>query len=87
MTEEESVKRKVKQVEGDINEAENVRNGVNKGAWTAEEDQKLAEVIAIHGAKRWKLIAAKAGDFTPLFPLQYSNSRSKAKIMLNGIFF
>ncbi|XP_038878481.1 transcription factor MYB3-like [Benincasa hispida] len=62
MTEEESVKRKVKQVEGDINEAENMRNGgVNKGAWTAEEDQKLAEVIAIHGAKRWKSIAAKAG--------------------------
>ncbi|KAG7036413.1 hypothetical protein SDJN02_00030, partial [Cucurbita argyrosperma subsp. argyrosperma] len=60
MTEEDSVKRKVKQIEGDINEAENVRNGVNKGAWTAEEDQKLAEVIAIHGAKRWKTIAAKA---------------------------
>ncbi|GLT49728.1 hypothetical protein SLA2020_232650 [Shorea laevis] len=34
---------------------------VNKGAWTAEEDRKLAEVIAIHGAKRWKAIAAKAG--------------------------
>lgn len=75
MTEEESMKRKVKQVEGDINEAENMRNGgVNKGAWTAEEDQKLAEVIAIHGAKRWKSIAAKAGVpfkfhsfFFPLF--------------------
>lgn len=67
MTEEESVKRKVKQVEGDINEAENMRNGVNKGAWTAEEDQKLAEVIAIHGAKRWKTIAAKAGAFTPFY--------------------
>lgn len=34
---------------------------VNKGAWTAEEDQKLAEIIAIHGAKRWKSIAVKAG--------------------------
>ncbi|KAF5751235.1 Myb domain protein 23 [Tripterygium wilfordii] len=33
---------------------------VNKGAWTEEEDRKLAEVIAIHGAKRWKMIAAKA---------------------------
>ncbi|XVF74331.1 hypothetical protein PTKIN_Ptkin13bG0101900 [Pterospermum kingtungense] len=34
---------------------------VNKGAWTAEEDRKLAEVIAVHGAKRWKTIAIKAG--------------------------
>ncbi|KAK7818456.1 transcription factor wer [Quercus suber] len=34
---------------------------VNKGAWTAEEDRKLAEVIAIHGAKRWTTIATKAG--------------------------
>ncbi|KAM7255714.1 hypothetical protein ACFE04_008612 [Oxalis oulophora] len=33
----------------------------NKGAWTAEEDRQLAEVISIHGAKRWKSIATKAG--------------------------
>ncbi|XP_048130511.1 transcription factor MYB3-like [Rhodamnia argentea] len=33
----------------------------SKGAWTPEEDGKLAEVIAVHGAKRWKTIAAKAG--------------------------
>ncbi|XP_054782117.1 transcription factor MYB3-like [Prosopis cineraria] len=35
--------------------------GVSKGAWTPEEDRKLAEVIAVHGAKKWKSIAAKAG--------------------------
>ncbi|KAK4269081.1 hypothetical protein QN277_022285 [Acacia crassicarpa] len=34
---------------------------INKGAWTPEEDRKLAEVIAVHGAKKWKSIAAKAG--------------------------
>ena len=34
---------------------------MNKGAWTAEEDAKLAEYIEIHGAKRWKTIAIKAG--------------------------
>ncbi|XVE51869.1 hypothetical protein DITRI_Ditri02bG0075800 [Diplodiscus trichospermus] len=34
---------------------------VNKGAWTAEEDRKLAGVISVHGAKRWKTIATKAG--------------------------
>ncbi|KAH7547111.1 transcription factor MYB114 [Ziziphus jujuba] len=34
---------------------------VNKGAWTADEDRILAEAIAIHGAKKWKTIAAKSG--------------------------
>lgn len=35
----------------------------SRGAWTAEEDHKLAEVIAVHGPKRWKMVAAKAGKF------------------------
>nr|WCJ13042.1 MYB protein [Paeonia delavayi] len=34
---------------------------MNRGAWTAEEDRKLAECIEIHGAKRWKTIAVKSG--------------------------
>ncbi|GAV72819.1 Myb_DNA-binding domain-containing protein [Cephalotus follicularis] len=34
---------------------------MNKGAWTAEEDKKLAQYIEIHGAKRWKAVATKAG--------------------------
>ncbi|XP_044472459.1 transcription factor MYB114-like [Mangifera indica] len=34
---------------------------LNRGVWTAEEDQKLAKVIEIHGPKRWKTVAAKAG--------------------------
>ncbi|KAI4331293.1 hypothetical protein MLD38_029491 [Melastoma candidum] len=34
---------------------------LNRGAWTPEEDKKLAEVIAVHGAKRWRAVAAKAG--------------------------
>ncbi|GLT57413.1 hypothetical protein SLA2020_303870 [Shorea laevis] len=34
---------------------------MNKGAWTAEEDQRLSQYIEIHGAKRWKTIALKAG--------------------------
>ncbi|XP_052202484.1 transcription factor MYB114-like [Diospyros lotus] len=32
-----------------------------KGAWTAEEDRKLAECIEVHGAKKWKTIAIKSG--------------------------
>ncbi|XP_062147857.1 transcription factor MYB114-like [Alnus glutinosa] len=34
---------------------------MNKGAWTAEEDQKLSQCIEIHGAKRWTTIALNAG--------------------------
>ncbi|KAL9266623.1 Transcription factor MYB1-like protein [Drosera capensis] len=34
---------------------------VNKGAWTADEDRKLAEYIELHGPRRWKTIALKAG--------------------------
>ncbi|XP_022732259.1 transcription factor MYB114-like [Durio zibethinus] len=37
------------------------RKEANRGAWTAEEDQKLAQVIEIHGPKRWKSVAEKAG--------------------------
>ncbi|KAH7523877.1 hypothetical protein FEM48_Zijuj06G0058600 [Ziziphus jujuba var. spinosa] len=33
----------------------------NRGAWTAEEDEKLAQVISIHGPRRWRSIAAKTG--------------------------
>jgi myb proto-oncogene protein len=35
---------------------------INKGAWTAEEDQKLSQYIEIHGARRWKTIALAAGS-------------------------
>ncbi|KAJ4831595.1 hypothetical protein Tsubulata_015279 [Turnera subulata] len=35
---------------------------LNRGAWTAEEDRKLAEFIEVHGAKRWKTIAAKSAQ-------------------------
>ncbi|KAJ8754707.1 hypothetical protein K2173_011122 [Erythroxylum novogranatense] len=42
------------------NDAPNKRV-MNKGAWTAEEDRKLAQYIEAHGAKRWKSVAIKAG--------------------------
>ncbi|XP_030971978.1 transcription factor MYB114-like [Quercus lobata] len=54
-----SIKREVKAMEA-INSV-STKKEFNKGAWTAEEDRKLAEVIAIHGAKRWTIIATKAG--------------------------
>ncbi|KAB1218364.1 Transcription factor MYB23 [Morella rubra] len=52
--------RKEKPMESSKNNSSSKKE-VNKGVWTAEEDQKLAEVIAIHGAKRWKTVAVKAG--------------------------
>ncbi|OAY36422.1 transcription factor MYB4 [Manihot esculenta] len=58
-THDESVKREDKPVETMTNIP--TKKEVNKGAWTPEEDRKLAQVIAIHGAKRWKIIAATAG--------------------------
>ncbi|XP_028752183.1 transcription factor WER-like [Neltuma alba] len=48
------IKRKAKPVEAMTNVP------LSKAAWTPEEDKKLAEVIAVHGAKRWKSIASKA---------------------------
>ncbi|CAK9177614.1 unnamed protein product [Ilex paraguariensis] len=37
------------------------KNMYNRGAWTAEEDRKLAEYIEIHGAKKWRTVANKSG--------------------------
>nr|WRQ72374.1 transcription factor MYB114-like protein [Lagerstroemia excelsa] len=37
------------------------KKAMNRGAWTAEEDQKLSQYIELHGAKRWKTIATKSG--------------------------
>ncbi|PKI41545.1 hypothetical protein CRG98_038056 [Punica granatum] len=43
------------------NDRANAKKVMNKGAWTAEEDQKLSQYIEIHGPKRWKTIAMKSG--------------------------
>ncbi|XP_047328440.1 transcription factor MYB3-like [Impatiens glandulifera] len=40
---------------------EKAKNEFSKGAWTSEEDKKLAESIQIHGPKRWKTVAVKSG--------------------------
>ncbi|KAG4933192.1 Anthocyanin regulatory C1 protein [Glycine soja] len=37
------------------------KRAMNRGAWTPEEDRKLAQCIEIHGAKRWKTVAIKSG--------------------------
>ncbi|KAL3824490.1 hypothetical protein ACJIZ3_020519 [Penstemon smallii] len=40
---------------------EKAKKDLNRGAWTAEEDRKLAEAINTHGSKQWTIIAKKAG--------------------------
>lgn len=37
---------------------------MNRGAWTPVEDQKLAQCIQTHGAKKWKTVADKSGNKT-----------------------
>ncbi|RWR95904.1 SANT/Myb domain-containing protein [Cinnamomum micranthum f. kanehirae] len=34
---------------------------VNKGAWTAEEDEKLIKCIEIYGERRWQSVPSQAG--------------------------
>ncbi|KAJ8773882.1 hypothetical protein K2173_009313 [Erythroxylum novogranatense] len=53
--------REVVKREGKPMKATPTKKKINKGAWTTEEDGKLAEVIAVQGAKRWRTVAAKAG--------------------------
>ncbi|KAM6601692.1 hypothetical protein CsatA_021301 [Cannabis sativa] len=48
-----------------IEEENNFNFKFNRGAWTAEEDQKLAEVISHHGAQKWKTVAAIAAGRLP----------------------
>ncbi|XP_058086455.1 transcription factor MYB4-like [Magnolia sinica] len=38
-----------------------LKKKMNKGAWTAEEDQKLANYVKTHGDKKWRSLPAKAG--------------------------
>ncbi len=33
--------------------------GASKGPWTDEEDQKVMELVGLHGPKRWSQIASE----------------------------
>lgn len=43
------------------------KNGLKKGPWTAEEDQKLMDYIQKHGHGKWRTLPKNAGFFSPLF--------------------
>lgn len=38
------------------------KEGMNKGAWTAIEDELLVEYIKVHGEGKWSGIPKKAGN-------------------------
>ncbi|KAF3785726.1 Transcription factor [Nymphaea thermarum] len=38
-----------------------IREGLNRGAWTAEEDKILTDYVLAHGEGRWRVLPKKAG--------------------------
>nr|XP_011468576.1 PREDICTED: transcription factor WER-like [Fragaria vesca subsp. vesca] len=46
---------------GNVEDAIDKVNDLNLEKWTPDEDEKLIEVVALHGAKKWTSIASKAG--------------------------
>lgn len=38
------------------------KEGLNKGAWTALEDQILTDYIKTHGEGKWRRIPKEAGE-------------------------
>lgn len=39
------------------------KNGVKKGPWTPEEDQKLIDYIRVHGPGNWRILPKNAGKY------------------------
>lgn len=39
------------------------KNGLKKGPWTADEDQKLVDYIQKHGHGRWRTLPKNAGTY------------------------
>lgn len=39
------------------------KDGLKKGPWTAEEDQKLIDYIQKHGHGRWRILPKNAGVY------------------------
>ncbi|KAF3795321.1 hypothetical protein EJ110_NYTH05379 [Nymphaea thermarum] len=37
------------------------KNNLKRGAWTREEDERLAHCVKFHGETKWRLVPAKAG--------------------------
>lgn len=44
------------------------KNGVKKGPWTPEEDQKLIDYIRLHGPGNWRILPKNAGKYIDTSP-------------------
>lgn len=44
-------------------------NGLKKGAWSPDEDEKLKAYVHKHGHCNWRELPRFAGNFNPKFPL------------------
>lgn len=42
------------------------KEGLKKGPWTPEEDQKLIDYIQEHGHRNWRTLPKNAGDYSKL---------------------
>uniref|UniRef100_A0A452YG34 Uncharacterized protein n=1 Tax=Aegilops tauschii subsp. strangulata TaxID=200361 RepID=A0A452YG34_AEGTS len=52
------------------------KDGLKRGAWSPEEDQRLADYIAQHGHSNWRALPKHAGEFRILLtPTMDSLSR------------
>lgn len=49
------------------------KNGLKKGPWTPEEDQKLMDYIQKHGHRNWRSLPKNAGMW-PCFTVQVLKS-------------
>jgi transcription factor MYB, plant len=39
------------------------KNGMKKGAWSEQEDQRLTEYVKTHGERRWGSVPKEAGRY------------------------
>ena len=46
--------------------------GIKKGAWTPEEDQKLTAYLQLHGEGGWRTLPEKAGNSFLFFLIIYN---------------
>lgn len=50
------------------------KDGLKKGPWTAEEDQKLIDYIQKYGHGRWRILPKNAGANSTEFSIFVTNS-------------
>lgn len=60
------------------------KNGLKKGPWTPEEDQKLIDYIQRHGYGNWRTLPKNAGTYQGHHVLQCSVSALRMTCLFSG---